>query len=120
VSRDRTGIALEARIARLLEVGTNAAMILISIGVLLMGLTGRSPRDVAPSLDPSRLLDDIIEIRPSGFIWLGVLLLLATPTARVATALVGFVREGEREMALVAGTILAVVALGVVAGTAGG
>lgn len=112
--------ALEARIARLLRVGTNASVALIAVGVLLMAVAGRSPRDVAPGLDPWRLPGDLVRLQPSGFVWLGVLVVLATPLVRVAAATVGFVRSGEREMALVAALILVVIALGVVIGNGRG
>lgn len=110
---------LEARIARLLMVGTYTAVALIAVGVLLMALTGRSPRDASPSFDPGRLVADLTAIDPAGFLWVGVLVVLATPLARVVAALAGYARAGEREMALVAVLILAVVAAGVVVGTAG-
>lgn len=110
---------LEARVSLVLKVGTYAAVGLVAIGVALMTLDGRSPLDVAPALDPGRLPGDIAALRPSGFLWLGVLLVLATPSARVLVALVGYLRRSEREMALVALLILIVIALGVVAGTSG-
>ena len=46
--------------------------------------------------------------------WLGLLAVVATPAARVVAALIGFVRRGERTMAIVAALILAVIALSVV------
>lgn len=112
--------SLEARIARLLMAGTYTAMAFMALGVLLMAMTGRSPRDVAPTFDPGRLIDDLASVQPAGFLWAGVLLVLATPLARVVAALAGFVRAGERELALVAALILAVIAAGVVVGTTGG
>ena len=111
---------LEARIARLLKVGTYAAIALIALGVVLLVAAGRSPLEIAPVLDPGTFLADLGAIRPAPFLWLGIFVVLATPSARVVTALAGYVRAGEREMALVAALILAVVALGVVVGTAGG
>ncbi|HET9435617.1 MAG TPA: DUF1634 domain-containing protein [Candidatus Limnocylindrales bacterium] len=105
--------ALEARVGRLLRIGTYGAVALIGIGVVLMLASGRSPLDVAPPLDPARLLADVAALQPAGFVWLGVLVVLATPAARVVVALLGFFRAGEREMAAVAVIILAVIALGV-------
>jgi uncharacterized membrane protein len=117
--RDRSGQPLEALVARVLKLGTYTSIALIGIGVLLMAATGTSPREAAPNLDPARLLDDLVALRPAGFLWLGVLLVLATPSARVIVALVGYLRRGEREMATIAGLILGVVAIGVVTGVVG-
>ena len=114
------GRPLEAQIGRLLTVGTYVSVALIAVGVLLMAATGRSPLDVAPALALGRLAADLIALHPAGFLWLGLLLVLATPTARVVASLIGFLLAGEREMALVAALILAVIALGVAVGTVGG
>lgn len=112
--------ALEGRISRLLMLGTYVSVGLITVGTILMVVTGRGPLDGAPGFVPARLADDLLTLQPAGFLWLGIVAVLATPLARVVTALGGYLRAGEREMALVAALILAVVALGVVAGTIGG
>jgi uncharacterized membrane protein len=110
---------LEANVSKVLKVGTYAGIALIALGVVLMVVDGRSPLDVAPSLELGRLPADLAALHPSAFLWLGVLLVLATPPARVLTALIGYLRGREREMAIVATLILVVIALGVVAGTTG-
>jgi len=110
---------LEAAVSRVLKVGTYAGIALIALGVVLMVVDGRSPLDVAPPLELGRLPADLAALRPSAFLWLGVLLVLTTPPARVLTALIGYLRGSEREMAVVATLILVVIALGVVAGTTG-
>lgn len=109
---------LEGGIARLLQVGTYVAVGLIAVGVVLMLADGLSPQDVAPDLDPGRLVGDLVALRPEGFLWLGLLVVMATPAARVALALFGFARDGEREMMIVSLLILVVIAVGVVLGTA--
>ena len=108
---------LEARVARVLKVGTNAAVALVGVGVVLMLASGRSPMEIAPSLDPATLVAGLVALQPAAFLWLGILVILATPAARVGTALFGYFRQGEREMALVGLLILAVIALGVLAST---
>jgi len=109
--------ALEIRVARVLKAGTYVAVALVGVGVVLMLTTGRSPLETAPTLDPGRLLADIASLQPAGFVWLGVLVIVATPCVRVVTALIGYLRKGEREMAVVAVLILTVIALGVIAST---
>lgn len=113
------GRPIEATVSTVLKVGTYAGVALIAVGVVLMVADGRSPLDVAPSLDLARLSGDVAALHASGFLWLGVLLVLMTPPARVLTALIGYLRGSEREMAIVALLILVVIALGVVAGTLG-
>jgi uncharacterized membrane protein len=111
--------SIEASVSLALKVGIYAAVALVGVGVALMVGDGRSPLEVAPGLDPGSLVADLVALRPSAFLWLGVIVVLATPPIRVATALIGYLRDGEREMALVALLILAVIALGVVVGTSG-
>ena len=49
----------------------------------------------------------------AGFLWLGLIAVVATPASRVVASLVGYLRGGERPMAVIAGLILAVIALSV-------
>ena len=107
---------LESGIARLLMVGTYASVALLAIGVVAMAIAGRSPRDASPPLDPGRLLGDVLALRPEGFLWLGLILVIATPSARVAASLVGYLRRGERAMAGVSAAILGIIVLSVILG----
>jgi uncharacterized membrane protein len=106
-------MTLERQVARLLTIGSYAAVVLLSIGFLLMLLEGRSPLDGGPQLDLGRIPADVVALRPAGFLWLGLLTVVAAPVARVVIALVGYVRGAERGMALVATLVLAVIALSV-------
>lgn len=108
--------ALEATLARVLQVGTYLSLALIAIGAALLLLGGGSPLGGAPLLDLSRLAADLAAGRPEGFLWLGVLGVIATPSLRVLGALVGFVRGREWRMAAVAIGIVVVVGLGIAAG----
>jgi uncharacterized membrane protein len=108
---------IELTVARLLIVGTYVSLALLVVGVLLMAVTGRSPLDPpAHAFDPALLVGDILAGRPDGVLWIGIVVLLATPSARVAASIVGYLRSGERAMAWVGLAILAVVAGGVVIG----
>lgn len=111
-------MSLEARIGRLLTIGTLASVVTLALGVLGMVATGRSPLDVAPALDLGRLPADLAALQPAAFLWLGLVGLIATPATRVLAAVVGYLRGGERAMALVGALVLLVVALGVLAGHA--
>ena len=108
---------IERTVARLLIVGTYASLALLVVGVLWMAAVGRSPLDPpAHAFDPGALFGDIMAGRPEGVLWLGVVVLLGTPAARVAASIIGYARNGERAMVAVGVGILVVVAAGVVIG----
>lgn len=107
---------LEASLARVLQVGTYLSLALVATGAAVLLLAGGSPLEGAPLLDLGRLPADLAAGRPEGFLWLGVLGVIATPALRVIGALIGFVRGGEWRMAAVAVGIVVVVCLGIAAG----
>jgi uncharacterized membrane protein len=104
---------LDRSIARLLTIGTYVSVVLLAIGVLLLLVYGIRPFAGGPPFQPDLMVDDLIHLRPAGFMWLGLLAVVATPSLRVAASLIGFARLGERTMAAVAVAILAVIALSV-------
>lgn len=111
---------LDTVVARLITAGTYLSVALIAVGVVLMAGTGRSPLDPPPPLDPASFAADIGSGRPEAFLWLGLIAAIATPSARVAASLVGYVARGERAMAAISVAILAVIAFGVVLAIATG
>ncbi|HET7027322.1 MAG TPA: DUF1634 domain-containing protein [Candidatus Limnocylindrales bacterium] len=111
---------LEGRIARVLTIGTLAAVVLLAVGGLLLLLGGGSPLDPAPAFDLAAVPARIAALQPVGFLWLGLLLVVATPASRVAAGAVGYARRGEPGMAIVGLLVLIVIAAGVVAGLLGG
>jgi uncharacterized membrane protein len=112
---------LDRTVARLLTIGTYLSVGLLAIGVLLMALAGISPVDASMQpLDLGRIPAELIAGRPEGFLWLGLLAAIATPLGRVASSLVGYIRGGERRMAVIAVAILVVVATAVVVGVIAG
>jgi uncharacterized membrane protein len=99
-------------VARLLSAGTLASVSLVGLGVLLLAAAGVVPtRGPGPALEPSVILADVVSLRPAGLLWVGLLLTLALPTARVALALLGFARLGDRRAAAVAAGVLCVLAV---------
>ncbi len=104
---------LEQTIARLLTIGTYAAVALFAIGSGLLLAAGGSPLDGGPRLDIGRVGADLGELRFDGFLWLGLLIVIATPAARVGVSFIGYLRAGERSMALVAALILGIISLSV-------
>jgi uncharacterized membrane protein len=109
---------LDVAIARLLTAGTYLSVALLAIGVALMAAAGTSPLSGGPAFDPGSVVANIAALRPEGFLWLGLIAAIATPSARVAASLVGYLRRGERSMALVSLLILGVIALSILVATA--
>jgi uncharacterized membrane protein len=107
---------LEHVVARLLTIGTYASVALLAVGVALMAVAGTSPLAGGPPMDPATIVDDLAALRPEGFLWLGVVVVVATPSARVLASLVGYVQQADRAMAVVAALILGVIALSVALG----
>jgi uncharacterized membrane protein len=75
-----------------------------------------------PSID--RLVGEIVRgalhLRGRSIIQLGMLLLIATPTARVAFSLVGFALERDRKYVVITGIVLAVLLYSLIAGAVQG
>jgi uncharacterized membrane protein len=105
---------LDRPIARLLTYGTYVSIALLTVGIVLMFASHIAPFAGGPRFQPELLVDDLVHGRPAGVIWLGLIAVIVTPAARVIAALIGFARQGERTMAIVALLILAVIALSVV------
>ena len=102
---------LDRTISRLLTVGTYGSVALLGVGVLLMIAARITPLGGSPTFEPGKIVDDLLHLRAQGFIWLGLICVVATPSARVIASLVGYVRLGERSMAIVAALILVVIGL---------
>ena len=107
---------LDRSIARILTMGTYGSVALLGVGVVLMLAAGIAPLAGGPRFELDLLVDDLVHFRPAGFLWLGIVAVIATPSARVLASLVGFARRGERPMAIVATLILAVIVLSVALG----
>ena len=118
ITIDRGAVSLEGTIARTLTLGTAISITLLALGFLLLVAGGGGPRSVEPAFDLARLPAELRDLRPEAVIWLGLLVALVTPSARVVAALVGFLRSGERDMALVSVLILGVIAVSVLAARA--
>ncbi len=103
----------ERRLGRLLIAVTYLAVTLLMLGVVLLLLAQVSPLAGGPPLDPGGLVRDVLALDPAGFLWLGLLAVIATPVSRVLGASVGFLRRGEPLMAAIAFAILVVIGVGV-------
>ncbi len=109
----RTGAAygLEALIARLLVAGLWLAMGLVLVGVVLMLTTGTDPfaHGAIPPFDLAQIPSEMLALQPAGFLWAGIVLVIALPIGRVVVAGVGFLAAHDRRMALISLLVLLVV-----------
>ncbi len=109
--RDR---GFDSTVGRLMIAMTYVAVGLLSIGVVLMVVDGISPLVGGPVFDPALLVAELAAGVPTGFLWLGLIVVIATPIVRVAVSSVGFAREGQWRMVAVGLGILAIIAVGIV------
>jgi uncharacterized membrane protein len=109
--------ALEALVARLLVAGTWLAMALVLAGVVLMLVGGVDPlaHGAIPGFDAARIPADILALRPEGFLWAGIVLIIGLPIGRVVVAGVGFLAAGDRRLALVSLLVFLVVLVSILA-----
>jgi hypothetical protein len=109
--RDRPDPVVES-VSTVLSRGTWLIIGLVGLGTIMMLAAGRRPmQQPGPPFDPLELVVDLFSLRSEGFLWLGLLLTVALPTARTLVAFWGFLRQGDRRASLVAGGVLALLAL---------
>ena len=120
LARDAASRRFERRIGRLLVGATYLAVALLLVGVVLMAAQGISPLADAPTFQPGAIVADVLALQPTGFLWLGLLVVIATPISRVLVALVGYARTGDRLMVAVSVGILTVITIGVAVAAAQG
>ena len=110
----------ERAIGRLLIGLTYVSTGVLLVGVLLMLASGISPLSGGPRLDLASLPIDLATLTPAGFLWLGLLAVIATPISRVVAAAIAFARAGERGMVGVAVAILVVVGIAIASAVVSG
>jgi uncharacterized membrane protein len=93
---------------------------ILSLALMLFGLAlgivaGVQEASVVPL---ERIPSQVLELDPAAFLTLGIVMLIATPLARVVGALCVFLRERDRKFVLVSLAVLFSVALAVLLGAA--
>lgn len=113
--REFRGIAAAAefRIGRLMIGMTYASVAVLVIGVALMVAAGISPLSGGPAFDPTQLIAELVSLSPVGFLWLGLVIVMATPIVRVIGAAISYGLAGQWPMVAVALAILVVIVAGV-------
>jgi uncharacterized membrane protein len=102
--RSWTDQKLENILGNLLRTGVLLSALVVSIGgVIYLLRHRRSPMDLrvfrgepADLRDVSGIIRDTLALQGRGIIQLGLLLLIATPVARVAFSIFGFAEERDR------------------------
>jgi uncharacterized membrane protein len=108
-SSNWTDQQIEALLGHLLRVGVMlAAVVVVLGGILYLGRYGTSaPNYQAFKGEPADLrtvsgvIMNALQFRSRGIIQLGLLLLIATPIARVVLSIIGFVRQRDGSYVLV-------------------
>jgi uncharacterized membrane protein len=77
----------------ILIIGLVASSLLLVVGLILDALTGKTLSTA--TLPPGEALARTLELRPSGFLSLGLLVLLATPIVRVVGSIIVFLWERD-------------------------
>jgi uncharacterized membrane protein len=108
-----SALRAERLIGRILSAVTYVSVALLLVGVVLLIAAGISPVSGGPAMDPARLVTDLVGLQPAGFLWLGLLAVIAAPITRVTVALVAYFRDGDWLMVAVSGAILAVIGIAV-------
>jgi len=107
---------LDAVVHRLLVVGLAISTVLMLIGLALDLLLRREIPTVVPDL--GEVWTRVLAIRPSGFLALGLLVLIATPIVRVVGSIIIFAYERDWRFALITLVVLAIVTLSLLLGRA--
>ena len=113
--RELKGVAAlaEFRIGRLMIAMTYASVAVLVIGVALMVAAGISPLSGGPTFDASQLIAELTSMSPVGFLWLGLVIVIATPIVRVIGAAISYGLASQWTMVAIAVAILVVIVAGV-------
>jgi uncharacterized membrane protein len=106
-------LAAERRIGRLLIAITFVSVAVLVVGVALMIVNGVQPLSGGPSVGLGTLGARLTSLQPSGFLWLGLLSVIAAPIGRVIVAAIAYARDGDRLMVGISIAILLVIAIGI-------
>jgi uncharacterized membrane protein len=113
---------MEIFIGGLLRAGVVVSAIVVLAGAIVyLARNGESPinyrnfhGEPADFRSISGVLRQVMALRGRGIIQLGLVLLIATPVARVAFSILGFAREGDRMYATVASIVLLILLYSIV------
>lgn len=122
----------DARIERMVSVLLRTGVLIAGTVVLAGGVyylirhaddpANYRPFQSQPSIDRivSQIVEGALTLRARSIIQLGILLLIATPIARVALSLLGFLLERDRTYVVVTALVLAILLFSLITGAVAG
>ncbi len=122
--RKITDTSLERMVSVLLRTGVLlSGAVVLAGGIYYLSIHGGEAADYhtfrgQPRIDRSvaGIVKGAFSLRARSVIQFGILLLIATPIARVAFSLVGFAFEGDRKYVLITAIVLAVLLYSLISG----
>ena len=107
-------------VSRVLATGTALAIGVVLVGMALTWLTGTAGEGAGvgaagAGATSGGLLAQITAFKPGSIVSLGLLLLVLTPVAVLAVALVAFIRSGEHRYVVITSLVLGLLVVGVLA-----
>jgi uncharacterized membrane protein len=97
--------------------GVSISAILLAVGLFIVLVRGTPPPEVVPS--PGEILRQALMANGVGLIYLGLLLLMTTPLARVIMLIYGYARIGWWRFALISLLVLLLLGTGLALGIKG-
>lgn len=123
VPTETTASRINLRLASLMIAGVWLAAGLCSLGLAMSLVRGEPRATLKPFTgvmgeltSPAAVLSAAARFEPRGLMALGVLVLIATPVARVAFSLVTFAMERDRVYVLITAIVLGLLGIGLFAG----
>lgn len=123
--------AIEAVVLRVLQVGVLASVVLVVVGALLSALRlrgalidpARLPEFVGDGAARPRTLHELasglVALEPESLMSLGILVLIATPIARVLASMIAFIRLRDRAFTILTAAVLAALLVSFLLGRVG-
>jgi uncharacterized membrane protein len=98
-------VGLTVVVSRVLQIGVTLSSIVIGFGVLLSFFHSGSQQINAT---PTQIISGVLALQPEAVIFLGLVILIATPVIRVAISIVSFAFEHDRTFVVISSIVLAI------------
>ncbi len=110
-------IDLYKAIGRSLRAGVLLACLLCVIGLMLWAAAGYPAQILITASNILTVLQLATSANFSGIIYLGILVLIATPVFRVIVSAIGFSVEKDRQFLIISLTVLGMLLIGILSGS---
>jgi uncharacterized membrane protein len=102
-------VGLTVVVSRVLQIGVILSSIIIGFGMLLSFLhSGSQQINVQLPFTPTQIISGVLALQPEAVIFLGLIILIATPVIRVAISIVSFAFEHDRTFVVISSIVLAI------------